>query len=160
MYAIRSYYDLLLLRLSFPAFYPRKWFVFPDLTFYILGDKLFYSLDVILSYRLSIAQRVLGELSFFELLSGFHEKNVEVDSFYINFVLSFGVFIYVLLVFFLVYTGLLAFIRRNSKEIFFLSIFLLLSNFEKMSGINSFRITSYNVCYTKLLRYSNFSGNN
>jgi len=118
-------------------------FVFPDLTFYILGDKLFYSLDVILSYRLSIAQRVLGELSFFELLSGFHEKNVEVDSFYINFVLSFGVFIYVLLVFFLVYTGLLAFIRRNSKEIFFLSIFLLLSNFEKMSGINSlFYITA------------------
>lgn len=139
----KRFFLLFCLSFYFLSFLLSLFFVFPGLTLFFLGDAIFNNLDIVLSYRLSIAQRVLEPLSAFELLSGFHNKNVEVDSVYINFVLSFGVLLYFFMLLFLLYSGFVAFMRKASKEMFFLSIFFLLSNFEKISGISSlFYITA------------------
>lgn len=141
--AQKKFFLFCCLSFYFLSFLLSLFFVFPELTSFFLGDAVFNNLDIVLSYRLSIAQRVLEPLSFFELLSGAHKKNIEVDSIYINFVLSFGVLLYIFMLLFLLYSGFIAFMRKASKEMFFLSIFFLLSNFENISGISSlFYITA------------------
>ncbi|AZE62674.1 MULTISPECIES: hypothetical protein [Pseudomonas fluorescens group] len=112
-------------------------FVFPNALRSIVGQAVYHNLDNILSYRLVIAERIMHPLTPFELLTGWHDKKAEVDSFFINFALSQGVLIYLVLVGYLGYVSVQAFKQKKSRELMVLLLFLVVANFEKISGISS-----------------------
>lgn len=112
-------------------------FVFPGALRSLVGDGLFRNLDNILSYRLGISERLMREFTPFELLTGWHDRKTEVDSLFINLVLSQGVLIYLALISFLGLVCIWAFKQKMARELTVLLLFVLVANFEKISGISS-----------------------
>lgn len=118
--------------------------ILPNFIQSILSSKTYYTIDHLLSYRLSIFNSAINQLSVTEYFFGSLGTRKEVDSFFINLMVNHGLIIYMAFFFFITY-GILK-KRQNIKRISCIAIFLLLGNFEDISGSSSITFILFVIC--------------
>ena len=121
-------------------------FVFPALLKSFLSERFYQTIDGVVSHRLDISYRLIQGVDFFEYFSGLHQIKLEVDSLFVNFALSQGGIVYVLFLMFLIYSMFLAFKKKMTKELLVISLFMLISNFEDVTGISSLFFVVFCIC--------------
>ena len=107
----------------------------PNFLSSITPHQIYYIIDSLLSYRLSIFNNAINELSVIEYFFGSFGNYKEVDSFFINLIVNHGIFIF--MIFFLLVTYGLLKKQQSLKTVSCIAVFLLVGNFEDISGSSS-----------------------
>lgn len=124
--------------------------------FGILFINRFYSIDKLLSYRISIFNNSLSNLSIVNILFG--NTGIEVDSFYYVIFLSFGIFFYILMMYLTHTAAIKLFNSGNWKYIIFLFSISLLNLTE--SGPYRIEILTFILFWKLLLSNNDYSFKN
>lgn len=131
----------------------------PDLLSSILSPNTLLSLDNILSHRIFIALNTIKSINIYDLLTGTNPEKTQIDSLYINYIISQGLVSFSIASI-AVSTLLLKLLKtRNSKNLVICFSYLLISNFESAASASSLifyvfilSITPYATQTTKLTK--------
>ncbi len=119
-----------------------------------LGPAAITALDQLFSYRISIARRVIEPLSGIELMSGIHDKKIQIDSLFVNYIISQGLVLFFAVSLFVSYIMFDLFKRRKSKELLIISLYLLISNFESTASVSSLVFVIFIACCSEAKMFS------
>lgn len=120
----------------------------------LLGPAAITALDQLFSYRISIARRVIEPLSGIELMSGIHDKKIQIDSLFANYIISQGLILFFAVSLFITYIMLDLFKRRKSKELVIIALYLLISNFESTASVSSLAFVIFIACCSEAQIFS------
>ncbi len=120
----------------------------------LLGPAAITTLDQLFSYRISIARRVIEPLSGIELISGIHDKKIQIDSLFVNYVISQGLILLFAASLFITYIMFDLFKRRKPKELIIISLYLLISNFESTASVSSLVFVIFIACCSEARIFS------
>lgn len=115
----------------------------------LLGSATITALDQLFSFRISIARRVIEPLSGLELATGIHDKKIQIDSLFVNYIISQGLISFLAISLFISYIMIDLFKRRKSKELLIISLYLLVSNFESTASASSLIFVILIACCAK-----------
>lgn len=115
----------------------------------LLGSATITALDQLFSFRISIARRVIEPLSGLQLATGIHDKKIQIDSLFVNYIISQGLISFLAISLFISYIMIDLFKRRKSKELLIISLYLLVSNFESTASASSLIFVILIACCAK-----------